>query len=125
MADIPMSSSVQISVTGDFSTNPYLENVVQKEPTNNVFVNPLSNNPNNVDPSTVQCQPQSQWGAMGNLGSTPNMYDVQTMVNPEINNIENYMVWSVLNIFCCCLCLGLIACYYSSETKNLKVRGDI
>jgi len=110
MANIPKSFGAPISVTGDFSTNPYLENVVQKELPSYVFVNPLSNNPNNVGLSTVQYQPQSQWGTLRNLESTPNMYGVPTMVNPEINNIENYMVWSVLNIFCCYLCLGLLAC---------------
>ena len=111
MVGISTSSDAPISVTSDVSTNPYSENVVQKEPLSHVFVNPLSNNPNNVDSGLAQYQPQSQRGVKGNVGSTPNMYSVRTMVNSEIliNNIDNYMVWSVFNIFCCCLCLDLIA----------------
>jgi len=43
----------------------------------------------------------------------------------ELNSIENYQVWSILNILCCCWILGCVACYFSLETNNHKVRGDV
>lgn len=54
-----------------------------------------------------------------------NPYVAPIMIDVNINNIESYMGWSILNIFCCCLCFGLLACFYSSETNDAKIRGDI
>lgn len=54
-----------------------------------------------------------------------NPYVVPIMVDVNIDQIESYMIWSVLNVFCCCFCFGLLACFYSSETNNAKSRGDL
>jgi hypothetical protein len=114
------------STVNDFSSDPPQENVVHAPPPSYGFLNPsVLDNTNDVGQKPTQYQPQPQWSSPGTVGSPQTMYSIPTMVNPEINNVENYMVWSVLNILFCCLCLGFVSCYYSMETNNSKVRGDI
>ena len=78
-------------------------------------VNPNTSNDAYGKPAGSSNQPQ--WG-----GAVP--YVTTTVVNTNVEQIETYMVWSVLNILFCCLCLGFVACYYSSETNNQKMRGN-
>jgi formate hydrogenlyase subunit 3/multisubunit Na+/H+ antiporter MnhD subunit len=40
-------------------------------------------------------------------------------------NIKSYMVWSVLVTFACCLPLGAVAIYYSSQVNSRFNAGDI
>jgi len=126
MSDYPPVYPQSTSAINDFSNDPPKENVVREPPPSYAFLNPsVLDNANNVDSKPTQYQPQPQWSPPGTVGSLQNMYRGQMMVNPEINNIENYMAWSILNILFCCLCLGFVGCYYSSETNDSKVRGDI
>ncbi|CAF0929593.1 unnamed protein product [Adineta steineri] len=34
------------------------------------------------------------------------------------DKISSYIVWSIINICCCCLCLGCVALHYSNKTKD-------
>ncbi|CAF0948618.1 unnamed protein product [Adineta steineri] len=64
-------------------------------------------------------QPQSTY----NIDSTsPSIYLNQNIFQ-YTEKISNYTMWSIINIFCCCLCLGCIAFHYSSKTKDLKRAG--
>jgi len=122
MSDYPPVYPPVTSTVNDFSRGQPQENVVHAPPPSYELLNPsVLHNANNVGEKPTQYQPQPQWSPPGNFGNTQNMYGVPTMVNPDINNIENYMVWSVLNILFCCLCLGFVGCYYSSETNNLII----
>jgi hypothetical protein len=128
MSDYPPVYPPVTSTFNDFSSGPPQDNVVHAPPPSYGFLNPsVLNNANNIDQKPTQYQPQPQWSPTGTFGNTQNMYGVPTIVNvnPDLNNVENYIVWSVLNILCCCLCLGFVGCYYSLETNNAKVRGDI
>jgi hypothetical protein len=119
--DFPPPYSAPASVVNDVPSGPITENVIHKSPPSYGFLNPLAlNNTNNVGPSTIQPQPQ-----FGGMESTPNMYGVTTMVHLELDQVDSYQVWSILNILFCCLCLGAIACFYSCETNDAKLRGDI
>jgi hypothetical protein len=126
MADTSPPYSVTNPVLDDVSRNQTTENIVHKEPPRYGFLNPAALNPtNNLGPSTIPYQPQHQWTPMGNGGGIPAMYGSSLATNPELAAIYSYKAWSILNILCCCLCLGFVACYYSNETEEAKLRGDI
>ncbi|XP_077113524.1 interferon-induced transmembrane protein 2-like [Ranitomeya variabilis] len=38
---------------------------------------------------------------------------------------SDYMVWSIVNIFCCCLPLGVAALIYSCKTQDAITRNDL
>jgi hypothetical protein len=82
---------------------------------------PPSSNP--YDGKPVQSQPP--WGQPANMGAPGNAFVVSAGFNQELNTIENYQVWSILNIIFCCWILGCVACYFSCETDNHKTRGDL
>ncbi|CAF0832055.1 unnamed protein product [Adineta steineri] len=64
-------------------------------------------------------QPQSTY----NIDSTlPSIYLNQNIFQ-YTEKISNYTIWSIVNIFCCCLCLGCTALHYSNKTKDLKRAG--
>lgn len=124
MSDYPMISPSPTSVVNDFSRGVTRENIVQNEPPSYESLNPsLLNNLNKIGPNQFQYQPQ--YGAPKNVVSTPILYSIPIMVNPALNQVENYKVWSILNIFFCCWILGCVACFYSVETDNARMRGDI
>ena len=87
-------------------------------PPYDAHVRPSGENPsNNPYAKRVGSPNQTQWDGA-------NRYVTTEVVNGNINEIENHMVWSVLNILFCCFCLGFVACYYSTETKNYKIQGN-
>jgi hypothetical protein len=109
----------------DFSTHPVTENVIHNKLSSDGFTNPLAlNNTNNLGAKATEYEPQSQWRETERVNNTSNMYPALRMMNPQLDQIENFKIWSVINTLCCCLCLGLVACHYSFETENYKVRGD-
>ncbi|CAF0832037.1 unnamed protein product [Adineta steineri] len=66
-------------------------------------------------------QPQSTY----NIDSmSPSIYLNQNIFQ-YTEKISNYTIWSIVNIFCCCLCLGCIALHYSNKTKDLKTSGFV
>jgi hypothetical protein len=62
---------------------------------------------------------------MRNINPTSVLIDPQPIIIQSRDQIKSYTYWSILNIFCCCLCLGCLACYYSNQTKDLKRMDDI
>ncbi len=125
MSDYPATDLPLSSVISDSSRGPITENVVYSPAPSYGFVNPSTlDNTNNVNQKPAQYQPQ--WGAAGNVEHTPNIYVVPpTVANQELNQVESYTVWSVLNIFFCCWILGCVACAFSLQTNNAKERGDL
>ncbi|CAF0947719.1 unnamed protein product [Adineta steineri] len=66
-------------------------------------------------------QPQSTY----NIDSmSPSIYLNQNIFQ-YTEKISNYTMWSIVNIFCCSLCLGCIALHYSNKTKDLKRSGFV
>ncbi|TFK06361.1 GSK-3-binding protein FRAT2 [Platysternon megacephalum] len=46
----------------------------------------------------------------------------------EISNLDSvpsYKYWSIFNILCCCLPLGLVAVFYSGQVEECLARRDI
>jgi hypothetical protein len=74
--------------------------------------------PSYTDLNPIQFQPE--WRI-----NHPDTHYVLTVIDPELNNIQNHKFWSILNILCCCFCLGLIACHYSYETDLFILKGNI
>jgi hypothetical protein len=110
--------------TNDNKTSSIVDDLVKnEEPPNYTVVNPLFNNRDNTTSNTTQ--PQSQLRINDNTNITPGTYGVLKVINPELNNINNYTGWSVFNILCCSCILGCVACYFSSETDSLILKGDI
>jgi hypothetical protein len=105
MSNIPTSS-----VDGDRSKNVDHE----ESPPSYIGLNPLLNKPNNP------IQPQAEWKV-----NHPDTHCVLRVTDPELNNIQNYQGWSILNILCCCWCLGCVACYYSCKTDSFISKGNI
>jgi hypothetical protein len=104
----------------DLSKNQLQENVVHKELSS--FVSPLNLNNRNI-PGKVQYQSQS--GSRDNAESTQPFVAVQLTETQSIDEIATYKCWSILNILCCCWCLGCIAFHYSRTTKKLKQQHNI
>jgi len=124
--NISRSETTDNIVLDNISKDETTENIVHKEPPRYGFLNPLAlNQTNNIGPRQIPYQPQPQWTPMGNVRNPSNIYVSPLSMNPSLTEIDTYKVWSILNILCCCLCLGFVACYYSSETEEAKQRGDI
>lgn len=51
--------------------------------------------------------------------------DPSSRSNFQMNEIRSYTIWSILNMLFCCFILGLVACHYSNETKELQLKNDI
>ncbi len=117
MSDYSTSRVSPPPLVNDFSPNSTRENELPPSYTS------IINNSNNIHPKSDQYQ--FQFGTTRNVIHTQNMSNVSTSFNQELNNIENYKVWSIINIIFCCLCLGCVACFYSVETDDAKLRGDI
>ncbi|CAF0947637.1 unnamed protein product [Adineta steineri] len=66
-------------------------------------------------------QPQSAYNIDS---SSPSIYLNQNIFQ-YTEKISNYTMWSIINIFCCSLCLGCIALHYSNKTKDLKRSGHV
>src|SRR4051812_2063374 len=118
MADYPTTYPPRTSSLNNFARHPTTENVVYNEPPPSY--ESLNPSPcyhiNNIDPNAGQYPFQAQAGVMRNVGSASNMHHGPTTTNSELNKINNYLVWSILNIICCFCFLGFIACYYSFQT---------
>jgi hypothetical protein len=124
MSDYPPVYPPPPAVVNDFSQGPTAEHVAQQQPPPYGFINPsASTDPSNTDVKPTQYQPP--WGQPTNMVSPGNAYPGSVVINPELNSIEDYQVWSILNIICCCWFIGCFACYFSLETNNNKQRGDI
>jgi hypothetical protein len=52
-------------------------------------------------------------------------YYVLRGIDPRLNNIRNYRIWSILNILFCCFCVGFVACHYSYETDSYILKGNV
>ena len=122
MADNVTTLSEPSPVFDDLSKVQTTENIVHKEPPRYGFLNPVAlQSP--AYPNTVQNP--AQWRPMYNAGSPPTYGHPNAMMMQPTGSIETYQAWSVFNILCCCLLLGFVACYYSSETEELRQRGDL
>ncbi|CAF3883337.1 unnamed protein product [Adineta steineri] len=64
-------------------------------------------------------QPQSTY----NIDSSSSSSNRNRNIIQPTNEINSYIMWSIVNIFCCSLCLGCIALHYSNKTKDLKRAG--
>ncbi|UJR24144.1 hypothetical protein I4U23_027110 [Adineta vaga] len=96
------------------------EEIIHQEPPRYGFLNPLAlNQTNNFGPRAL---PQMQWNSTNNMRT---IYGKPSGINGDVNQVESYLAWSVINILCCCLCLGFVACYFSSEVDAAKKRGDL
>jgi hypothetical protein len=70
-----------------------------------------------------------RWQLARPLVNIPNTrYEVgnpQTTTNPVRHKIKSHAICSIVNMCCCCLCLGSIAFYYSYKTNVFKKNGDL
>ncbi|CAF3942509.1 unnamed protein product, partial [Rotaria sp. Silwood1] len=124
MADTSTTFSASNPLVEDLLKDETKENIVDKEPSRYGFINPEAlKNINDCGPSTLQYQ--SQGKTIGNVEGIPYTYPVPSTMNRPIGEIKTYRIWSALNIVCGCLILGLVAGYYSSETEELRNKGDI
>jgi hypothetical protein len=121
MTNISTTFTEPISGVDDLSKHQITEKVFVDEPPPNELVCPESMN----DPSTSSTVRQIPSGPTYNMISTSAFIDRPPVIIQSTDQIESYRCWSILNIFCCCLCLGCLACYYSSEIKDLQKMGDI
>ena len=119
MSDYPPPYPTISPPVNDFVGGVPTDNVVHQPPPSYGFLNPAALE--NTGTKAPQYQPQ----VGGYPGSPSATYGVPMMINPELNQIEEYTAWSVINILFCCCCLGLVACYYSVEAGNAKKMGDI
>jgi hypothetical protein len=60
---------------------------------------------------------QQASGQPTNVVGPGNIYPGLVELNPELNNIENYQIWSIFNILCCCWILGCVACFFFTGNK--------
>jgi hypothetical protein len=110
--------SPSTSVMNDISKEKTTENVMHKEPL------PCGSSLNNTNTSgQVPHQPRPT--STYNGESIQPFIDARSMPNPSAEKIKTHIVWSCLNILCCCWCVGCIACHYSLETERLRKNGDI
>jgi hypothetical protein len=107
-----------ISVVDDLSKNPNNQNVVYKESS---AAGPSLKNINTSNKIHIQPQMVSR----NNAAPTQLFSNPQLSQNSSIDNISTYTAWSILNIMFCCLCVGCLACWYSTETERLKTEGNI
>jgi hypothetical protein len=110
--------SPSTSVMNDISKEQTTEKVINKEPL------PSGSSLNNANISgqvSHQPRPTSTY----NGESIQPFINARSIPNPLEEKIKTYIVWSCLNILCCCWCVGCIACHYSLETTRLRQNGDI
>jgi len=110
-----------ISTINDLSRGPITENVISEEPPTYESMYPEPINYSNISSTIHQPQPKLRY----NINSTSVFIVPQLNITRSTNKIKSHLMWSTFNILCCCLCLGCLACYYSSKTKDLKRWGDI
>jgi hypothetical protein len=103
------SSSVLIN---DLSSNQTPKSIVHDQPP------PYKLSLNNKDNITDKVQHQSQSGSRSNVKSTQPFVTMQLDRTHLVDEIESYKCWSLFNIFCCCLPLGIMAWFYSYQTKQ-------
>ncbi|CAF1180097.1 unnamed protein product [Rotaria sp. Silwood1] len=110
------------------STSNLVQNVQSEEQTtkNVILTEPPSYESCLTNTNTShQVHYQSQLGSRDNDQCTQAFIGVRpTFPNQSIDQIETYIVWSIFNILCCCLCFGCVACCYPNKTQRLKGRND-
>jgi len=101
------------------STDKITENIIHKnEPHDSISLN------NTNTAGSVSYQPK--FGLKNNhVSPQQSVINVPLPKTTSVDQIKSYTFWSIANIFFCCLFLGCIACYYSNETENFKLRGNI
>jgi hypothetical protein len=105
----------------------------------------MSEYPMQFPPVTKECSgadvnqqqpPPYEVTTRNDIGLKPTQYEPQRVVQPgnmmaspgvnyNLNNIEEYYCWSILNILCCFWILGAVACGFSCITQSSKQRGDL
>ncbi|CAF3034246.1 unnamed protein product, partial [Rotaria sp. Silwood2] len=110
------------------STSNSVQNVqMEEQTTKNVILTepPSYESCLNNTYTSPQVHYPSQLGLRDNDQCTQAFIGVRsTFPNQSIDQIETYMVWSIFNILCCCLCFGFVACCYANKTQRLKGRND-
>ncbi|CAF0929970.1 unnamed protein product [Adineta steineri] len=71
---------------------------------------------NYSDTHTQVHQPQSTY----NINSSLTSSNLNQNIIQSTNEISSYKTWSIINIWCCNICLGCVALRYSNKTKDLK-----
>jgi len=101
------------------STDKITENINHKnEPHDSISLN------NTNTAGSVSYQPK--FGLKNNhVSPQQSVINVPLPKTISVDQIKTYTEWSIVNIFFCCLCLGCIACFYSSETEDFKLSGNI
>jgi len=112
------TSSPPTSIVYDLSKNPNKENVIYQEPSTAGSSLNDTNNSNKI-------QYQSQMESRNNAASTEPFVNLQLSQTSSIGKIETYKDWSILNIIFCSLCVGCVACWYSTETERFKKEGNL
>ncbi|CAF0849165.1 unnamed protein product [Adineta steineri] len=74
---------------------------------------------NYSDTNTQVHQPQST----NNINSTFPSINLNRNIIQSTDKINSYIVWSVINIIFCSICLGCVALYYSIKTRDFKREG--
>ncbi|CAF1500047.1 unnamed protein product [Rotaria sordida] len=111
------------------STSNSVQNVQSEEQTtkNDVCTEPpppYESCVNNANTS-LEVHYQSRLGSRNNDECTQAFVEARSPPTQSIDQIETYIVWSIFNILCCCLCFGCLACCYGNKTQQLKERNDV
>ena len=116
MTDIPVTDSATNAET--------TENIVYKESPRYRFSNLAALQKSTSGASNVVYY-QPERGIWNNSGTAPYLNPGTTTISSPIPEVESYKTWSIFNVFCCFLILGLVACAFSDMTKQATLRGDI
>ena len=68
---------------------------------------------------------QSQSRSYNNVEPTKPFVSMELDETQSIVEVKTHQCWSILNIFCCNLLLGIVAFVYSTKTRIFKKQGKL